>query len=90
MLQTFLVDFAILYRFYHPVGQLLHYQYPLVQKFSFRQHDCRFIAGTRGAGTGNLPFLKIWLLCKCSDYLIFAGVGINGFSFNKKDFKAGN
>ena len=49
-----------------------------------------FIALALGAqGLGILPFSEnIGSYASVLIILIFAGVGINGFSFNKKDFKA--
>ena len=73
------------------VGQLLRAKVPLVQKFFIPPSMIAgFIALALGAqGLGILPFSEnIGSYASVLIILIFAGVGINGFSFNKKDFKA--
>ena len=85
-----LVDFAIA-SFFIAVGQLLRAKVPLVQKFFIPPSMIAgFIALALGAqGLGILPFSEnIGSYASVLIILIFAGVGINGFSFNKKDFKA--
>lgn len=84
-----LVDFAIA-SFFIAVGQLLRAKVPLVQKFFIPPSMIAgFIALALGAqGLGILPFSEnIGSYASVLIILIFAGVGINGFSFNKKDFK---
>ena len=80
-----------LHRFFIAVGQLLRAKVPLVQKFFIPPSMIAgFIALALGAqGLGILPFSEnIGSYASVLIILIFAGVGINGFSFNKKDFKA--
>lgn len=85
-----LVDFAIA-SFFIAVGQFLRAKVPLVQKFFIPPSMIAgFIALALGAqGLGILPFSEnIGSYASVLIILIFAGVGINGFTFNKKDFKA--
>ena len=84
-----LVDFAIA-SFFIAVGQLLRAKVPLVQKFFIPPSMIAgFIALALGAqGLGILPFSEnIGSYASVLIILIFAGVGINGFSFNKKILK---
>ena len=78
-----LVDFAIA-SFFIAVGQLLRAKVPLVQKFFIPPSMIAgFIALALGAqGLGILPFSEnIGSYASVLIILIFAGVGINGFSF---------
>ena len=77
-----LVDFAIA-SFFIAVGQLLRAKVPLVQKFFIPPSMIAgFIALALGAqGLGILPFSEnIGSYASVLIILIFAGVGINGFS----------
>ena len=86
----FLMDFAIASLFIL-IGQLLRAKVKLIQKFFIPASMLAgFIALALGTqGLNVLPFSE-----NISSYsgaliiVIFAGVGLNGFSFSKKDFKA--
>ena len=81
-----LVDFAIA-SFFIAVGQLLRAKVPLVQKFFIPPSMIAgFIALALGAqGLGILPFSEnIGSYASVLIILIFAGVGINGFSLKRK------
>ena len=90
MVNDFLLDFAIASLFIM-LGQLIRAKIKVVQKFFVPASMIGgFIAlalGTQGANV--LPFSKnIGSYPGCLIILIFAAVGINGFTFSKKAFKA--
>jgi len=86
----FLLDFAIASLFIM-AGQLIRAKVKLVQKFFV---PASMIAGFMALALGSqglnvLPFSEsIGSYAGVLIILIFASVGINGFSFNKADFKA--
>ena len=86
----FLLDFAVASLFIM-AGQLIRAKIKLVQKFFV---PASMIAGFMalalgGQGLNVLPFSEsIGSYAGALIILIFASVGINGFSFNKADFKA--
>lgn len=85
-----LVDFAIA-SFFIAVGQLLRAKVPLVQKFFIpAKYDCLDLSRWQSGRRDWEPavFENYGSYASVLIILIFAGVGINGFSFNKKDFKA--
>ena len=86
----FLLDFAIASLFIM-AGQLIRAKVKLVQKFFVpASMIAGFIALALGSqGLHVLPFSEsIGSYAGALIILIFASVGINGFSFNKADFKA--
>lgn len=86
----FLIDFAIASLFI-AIGQLIRAKVRLVQKFFVPASMIGgFLALALGSqGLNILPFSdSIGSYAGKLIILIFAAVGINGFSFNKKDFKA--
>ena len=86
----FLLDFAVASLFIM-AGQLIRAKVKLVQKFFV---PASMIAGFMALALGSqglnvLPFSEsIGSYAGALIILIFASVGINGFSFNKADFKA--
>ncbi len=86
----FLLDFSIASVFIL-IGQLIRAKVPLVQKFFIpASMIAGFLALLLGSQALNvLPFSdSISSYASSLIILIFAGVGINGFTFNKKAFKA--
>ena len=86
----FLMDFAIASLFIM-IGQLIRAKVKLVQKFFV---PASMIAGFLALALGSqglnvLPFSEgISSYAGSLIIVIFAGVGISGFSFSKKNFKA--
>ena len=83
-----LVDFAIASLFI-AIGQFLRAKVPLVQKFFIPPSMLAgFVAlALGGQGLGILPLSdSIGSYASVLIILIFSGVGINGFSFNKKSW----
>lgn len=86
----FLLDFAIASLFIM-VGQLIRAKVGLVQKFFV---PASMIAGFIALALGNQGLNVLPFSGSIGDYpgaliiLIFAAVGMNGFSFSKKEFKS--
>ena len=86
----FLLDFAIASLFIM-VGQLIRAKVGLVQKFFV---PASMIAGFIALALGNQGLNILPFSGSIGDYpgaliiLIFAAVGMNGFSFSKKEFKS--